>query len=263
MIKKYFWNLLYVLADSKLENTDIGIGLPELFESMKISNKFSEKTFDNSLLWLSAKETSTLKSSTKSIKHIYDTELLLVYYNWGAFINDYTSGKIEKDFKLIQLIKKNYFYTKFIYNNYYSLKIIIILYKFSKLIVKSFFGSKGIKVIIAFQSVWDSLYNNDSVSREMYDKFLIKLTVAYEFDYIELKATKDFFTLVSNINQTLEKKSSRKDLLMWDTYVGSKGAKTTKRATMEGFNDMLSKYWINMLMSIPGVSENKAIAIAK
>ena len=97
----------------------------------------------------------------------------------------------------------------------------------------------------------------------MYEKFLIKVTVAYEFDYIELKATKDFFDLINNINLTLEKKSTRKDLLMGDTYVGSKGAKITKKATMEGFNDILSKYWINMLMSIPGVSENKAIAIAK
>mmetsp|Transcript_17038 Transcript_17038/g.14983 ORF Transcript_17038/g.14983 Transcript_17038/m.14983 type:complete len:115 (+) Transcript_17038:591-935(+) len=50
---------------------------------------------------------------------------------------------------------------------------------------------------------------------------------------------------------------------MGDAYVESKGAKYSKRAYMNGFIDQISKYYIGMLMSIPGVSENKAIAIAK
>lgn len=58
-------------------------------------------------------------------------------------------------------------------------------------------------------------------------------------------------------------KETRKEKLMGDMYVAAKGAKVTKKAVLEGFNDEVSKYWIGMLMSIPGVSENKAIAIAK
>ncbi len=45
------------------------------------------------------------------------------------------------------------------------------------------------KVIIVFHSVHDSLFNadknqGDSVTKADYDKFLIDLTISYEFDYI-------------------------------------------------------------------------------
>lgn len=43
-----------------------------------------------------------------------------------------------------------------------------------------------------------------------------------------------------------------------------KGYKPSRRALMIGhFSDPLSIYYISWLMCIPGVSENKAIAIAK
>ena len=105
MIHQQYWIHLYILADSKLENTDIGIGLTDLFEFIKVSYKFSDKTFDNSLLWLSAKEDSSLKTESKTVKYIYDTEIWLIYYNCGAFIKDYMSDKIESDFKIIQYLK--------------------------------------------------------------------------------------------------------------------------------------------------------------
>ena len=107
------------------------------------------------------------------------------------------------------------------------------------------------------------MYNNQEITRKMYEEFLVELTVAFEFDYIDLKTTDELFTFIRDIQECLKKKSTRKELYMGDTYVASKGAKYSKKATIEGFNDYFSKLYIGLLMSIPGVSENKAIAIAK
>lgn len=119
------------------------------------------------------------------------------------------------------------------------------------------------KILLVFQSVGDTLYNHPTLSREIYDKFLIELTVAYEYDYVEVKTTNEYFTFLADLHTSLEKKSERKDLFMGDMYVAAKGAKLSKKATLEGFTDENSKYWVSILMSIPGVSETKAIAIAK
>ena len=42
------------------------------------------------------------------------------------------------------------------------------------------------KVIILFHSVHDTLFNSDGsgVTKADYDKFLIDLTIGYEFDYV-------------------------------------------------------------------------------
>lgn len=218
--------LLYVLADTKLQDTDIGIGLGEILESFNIGHKFSESTFDNSLLWISAKDDI---SEFENIEEGREPELCLVYYNSGSFTKDYSSGKLHEDMQIL----------------------------------KAFFSDKGIKVIVVFQSVGDTLYNNLQVTRQKYDEFLIELTAAYEFDYIELKTIDEWFKLFRDVHECLEKKSGRKELLMGDMYVASKGAKQSKKATLEGFDDEISKYWIWTLMSIPEVSESKAIAIAK
>jgi hypothetical protein len=69
------------------------------------------------------------------------------------------------------------------------------LYQFAK---KRKADGREFKVIILFDSVSDSLYNNQrtnnlidkkqaiTVNKADFDKFLIALTVQYEFDYIEL-----------------------------------------------------------------------------
>ena len=54
-------------------------------------------------------------------------------------------------------------------------------------------------------------------------------------------------------------KPFRKELSMYSR----KGFKPTHKAQLQGFKDNLSITYISFLMCVPGVSENKAIAIAK
>ena len=65
------------------------------------------------------------------------------------------------------------------------------------------------------------------------------------------------------MQECLDKKYTRKDIISEDIIVSGKGVKLSKKVSMEGFADELSQHWIGMLVSIPKVSENKAIAIAK
>jgi hypothetical protein len=227
MKKSNLKNHLYVLAHDGLAHTDLGLELQDTLESLGICFKLSSHTFDNSLQWISAKEPNMQKEEEKD--YIFDSELLVLYYNSTMFVKDYTSGKLITDLGSIY----------------------------------SFYSSKSMKVLILLQSVSDTLYNCQEVTREMYDQFLIELTCAFQFDYIELKTTAECFTLIRDLHEWLEKKPERRELLLGDMYVSKKGAKITKKATMEGFHHELSLYWINMLMTIPGVSENKAISIAK
>ena len=61
------------------------------------------------------------------------------------------------------------------------------------------------KVIIVFHSVHDSLFNNDSsgVSKADYDKFLIDLTISYEFDYIQLDHTIDVIDFLKEMHASV------------------------------------------------------------
>ena len=215
----------YVLADKGLMNKEVGGRLEEELESLSIGYKFSEKTFNNSLLWLSAK----INPEDPTKKFNYETELCMVYYNTGDFVRDYLDDKLRQDLKLL----------------------------------KECFNRKGVKILIVFDSVAELLSNNPDVDKEEYSNFLIELTVSLEFDYIEVKNINEVYVLIREIQECLEKKSTRKELLMGNAYIGAKGAKYSKKAVVEGFSDKFSKYWIGMIMSIPGVSENKAIAIAK
>ena len=67
----------FVIADKKLQDTEIGDELYELLDSLPIGFKFSSNTFDNSLLWISAKG----NSEENKEKYTYDTELCMIYYN--------------------------------------------------------------------------------------------------------------------------------------------------------------------------------------
>lgn len=146
------------------------------------------------------------------------------------------------------------------------------------------------KVIVLFNSVSDSLFNNDEfdqqnkkqtkvknqksendylmsamgngpkVSRAEFDKFLIDLTITYEFDFIELYTPVEIIEFLREMHLSIKDKPHRKELSMYSR----KGFKPGKKALMlGGFSDAMSINYISWLMCIPGLSENKAIAIAK
>ena len=143
--------------------------------------------------------------------------------------------------------------------------------------IKQFSKSKksDFKVIIIFDSISDSLYANEGaygngqksenevvyrVSKSEYDKFLIDLTLVYEFDYIELYTPLEILEFLREMHFSIVDKPNRKELSMYSR----RGVKPGKKAlAIGGFSDNLSITYITWLMCIPGLSENKAIGIAK
>jgi hypothetical protein len=98
------------------------------------------------------------------------------------------------------------------------------------------------------------------VSRAEFDKFLIDLTITYEFDFIELYTPVEIIEFLKEMHFSIRDKPHRKELSMYSR----KGFKPGKKALMlGGFSDPMSICYISWLMCIPGLSENKAIAIAK
>lgn len=118
---------------------------------------------------------------------------------------------------------------------------------------------------MVFNSVSDSLFNNlpsdgTSVSKEEYDRFLIELTIIYEFDFVELFSPVEIIEFLKEVHLSIKDKPHRKELSMYSR----KGFKPSKKAlTVGGFSDPLSITYVSWLMCIPGLSENKAIAIAR
>ena len=64
---------------------------------------------------------------------------------------------------------------------------------------------------------------------------------------------------LKEMHSSILDKPYRKELSMYSR----KGFRPGKKAQIQGFSDSLSLTYISFLMCIPGVSENKAIAIAK
>ena len=61
------------------------------------------------------------------------------------------------------------------------------------------------KVIVVFHSVHASLFNVEqgSVSKAQYDKFLIDLTISYEFDYVQLDHTVDVIEFLKEMHTSV------------------------------------------------------------
>ena len=92
-----------------------------------------------------------------------------------------------------------------------------------------------------------------------FQKFQISLTLEYEFDYLEVYTPMEVVEFLKEMHFSIVDKPYRKELSMYSR----KGFRPGKKAQMQGFKDNLSLTYISFLMCIPGVSENKAIAIAK
>ena len=102
--------------------------------------------------------------------------------------------------------------------------------------------------------------NAPKVSKAEFDRFLIDLTITYEFDFIELYTPVEIIDFLKEMHNSIKDKPHRKELSMYSR----KGFKPGKKALMlGGFDDYMSICYISWLMCIPGLSENKAIAIAK
>lgn len=129
------------------------------------------------------------------------------------------------------------------------------------------------KVLVLFNSVLDCLFSNEeraagvkkseaehSVTAAQYEAFCVDLTITYEFDYIELITPLEVIEFLKEMHLSIKDKPHRKELSMYSR----KGFRPSKRALLVGgFEDPLTIYFCSWLMAIPGVSENKAVAIVK
>ena len=90
-------------------------------------------------------------------------------------------------------------------------------------------------------------------------KFQITLTIEYEFDYLEVYTPVEVVEFLKEMHFSIVDKPYRKELSMYSR----KGFRPGRKAQLQGFKDNLSLTYISFLMCVPGVSENKAISIAK
>ena len=90
-------------------------------------------------------------------------------------------------------------------------------------------------------------------------KFQISLTLEYEFDYLEVYTPMEVIDFLKEMHFSIVDKPYRKELSMYSR----KGFRPGRKAQLQGFKDNLSLTYISFMMCVPGVSENKAIAIAK
>lgn len=85
------------------------------------------------------------------------------------------------------------------------------------------------------------------------------MTLEYEFDYLEVYTPMEVIDFLKEMHFSIVDKPFRKELSMYSR----KGFKPGRKAQLQGFKDSLSLTYISFLMCVPGVSENRAIAIAK
>ena len=76
---------------------------------------------------------------------------------------------------------------------------------------------------------------------------------------MEVYTPMEVIEFLKEMHGSIMDKPYRKELSMYSR----KGFRPGKKAQIQGFNDNLSLNFISFLMCVPGVSENKAIAVAK
>ncbi|TNV77009.1 hypothetical protein FGO68_gene4673 [Halteria grandinella] len=230
--------ILYLLLNEGFKDLEICTFIEQVLCENAIKYKFSPKTFTNSILWLQAKPIHAEGGgagdgfSIVTPQYSYENEFALLYYSKETFIEAYASGNLHTEMMMVKKYKQN----------------------------RKQNGGE-FKVIVVFHSVHDSLFNVDhgTPNKAQYDKFLIDLTLSYEFDYIQLDHTIDVIDFLKEMHASVQDKPYRKELSMYSR----KGFRPGKKAILSGFKDPLSVTYISFLMCIPGVSENKAIGLAK
>lgn len=129
------------------------------------------------------------------------------------------------------------------------------------------------KVVVLFNSVSDSLlgvaeqpedmakmeHPHGQVTPEDLQKFQLSLTLEYEFDYLEVYTPLEMIEFLKEMHLSIIDKPYRKELSMYSR----RGFRPGQKAQLHGFKGSLELTYIAWLMCIPGLSEAKAIALAK
>ena len=90
-------------------------------------------------------------------------------------------------------------------------------------------------------------------------KFQLSLTLEFEFDYLEVYTPLEVVEFLKEMHLSILDKPYRKELSMYSR----RGFKPSNKAKIAGLTKETELAYISWLMCVPGLSENKAIAVAK
>ena len=85
------------------------------------------------------------------------------------------------------------------------------------------------------------------------------MTLEFEFDYLEVYTPLEVVEFLKEMHLSILDKPYRKELSMYSR----RGFKPSNRAKVAGLTKETELAYISWLMCVPGLSENKAIAVAK
>jgi hypothetical protein len=122
---------------------------------------------------------------------------------------------------------------------------------------KSTNESATFKVVVLFNSVSDSLPPH--ITLLQLQKFQLQLTLEFEFDYLEVYTPLEVVEFLKEMHLSILDKPHRKELSIYSR----KGQRPSNKARIAGMTKDLELTYVSLLITIPGLSENKAIAIAK
>lgn len=154
--------------------------------------KYSFKAIPNSIMWLQAKPIGQTKNYT------FSNEFALVYINSRTFERGYTTGELQAQMRQLKDFVQN---------------------------IKQ--ADSQYKVVILFNSVSDSLFNNKkdnapgSIKPEgkptLQDlhKFQLSLTLEFEFDYLEVYTPVEVVDFLKEMHLSILDKPYRKELSMY------------------------------------------------
>ncbi|CDW72735.1 UNKNOWN [Stylonychia lemnae] len=271
--------IFHLILQHGLRDLEISTFLEQMLNENMITFQYSPKIFNNSIMWLQAKPNQqytqvnpqqnqngfsynhNIFQQQVQSQYTYENEFVLIYHNADTFQRDFISGDLQLEMTRL----KKYKQSRLDQNKNSSFKVIVLFQSVSDALFNNQLTSNQSK---ARQTKQEKLFeissrtgNDDPkvVNRTDYDKFLIELTITYEFDFIHLDSHLEVIEFLKEMHNTIVEKPHRKELSMYSR----KGFRPGKKAHLSGFKDPLSITYISFLMCIPGVSENKAIALAK
>lgn len=128
--------------------------------------------------------------------------------------------------------------------------------------MQSFFSSKNFKKRIEKNLTYSSQISSQealSLTEEDFRDWLCDITVFYDWEYVLTESHSESLDFIKKaIGAIILQKYKNVDV-----YSLGKENTHTEKSKIAGFDNEFSLMWIDILMGIPGVSEDKAIAIAK
>lgn len=142
-------------------------------------------------------------------------------------------------------------------NTYESLEEVKNLFVFENM--ENLFISKSFKSKLKqVQSSGNKSRNSNVYNAEYFMEWLIELNINYNFDYKLTDTTNETLEYAKSLIYSIISNKNKGD----DLYI-NKETKHTDKSKFAGFDNLFSLIMIDFLMAIPGLGEDKAIAIIK